>query len=112
MKKIYLITIITSVCCLASCVDLDITPKNILTAQDIYSEAGIKAYMAGMYRYLPLEDFHYDATGGNNGYFNDLCLRQIGSYTGEMTNDYCGTGVYHQSGYWAGGFKLIRQAKP
>jgi hypothetical protein len=91
-------------------VDLDITPKNILTAEDIYSAGGIKAYMAGMYRLLPMEDFHYTADGGNNGYFNDLCPRQLGTLTGEMCNGYAGSGVYHQTGLWANAFKIIRQA--
>jgi hypothetical protein len=86
---------------------LDITPKNILTAQDIYSEGGIKAYMAGMYRSLPMEDFHYAA---NSGYFGTLNIWQIGTLTGEMCNEDSGFGQYHRGGYWSDGFKLIRQA--
>jgi hypothetical protein len=106
-----IITVIFSVCWLTSCVDLDITPKNILTAQDIYSEGGIKAYMAGMYRNLPMEDFHYAANNGdNNGYFNTLNIWQLGTLTGEMCNEDSGFGQYHRGGYWSDGFKLIRQA--
>jgi hypothetical protein len=86
---------------------LDITPKNILTAQDIYSEGGIKAYMAGMYNHLPMEDYHYAA---NSGYFKDLNIWQIGTLTGEMCNEDSGFGQYHRSGYWGDGFKIIRQA--
>lgn len=111
MKKIYLITMAFSVCLLTSCVDLDITPKNILTAQDIYSEGGIKAYMAGMYRSLPMEDFHYAAnSSSNSGYFNTLNIWQLGTLTGEMCNEDSGFGQYHRNGYWGDGFKLIRQA--
>ena len=96
-------------CCFTSCVDLDITPKNILTAEDIYTEGGIKAYMAGMYRYMPMEDYHY-STNDDYGYFKDLNIWQIGSMTGEMCNEDLGFGQYHRSGYWRDGFKLIRQA--
>ncbi len=93
--------------CLTSCNELDITPKNILTAEDIYTQDGIKAYMAGMYNHLPMEDFHY-AT--NSGYFKDLNIWQLGTLTGEMCNEDSGFGQYHNSGYWSDGFKIIRQA--
>lgn len=95
------------VCFFTSCNDLDITPKNILTATDIYTPEGIKAYMAGMYNHLPMEDFHY-AT--NSGYFKDLNIWQLGSLTGEMCNEDSGFGQYHNGGYWSDGFKIIRQA--
>ena len=109
MKKYYrlLIIIVFVQYFFTSCVDLDIAPKTILTSDDIYNEAGIKAYMAGMYNHLPMEDFKYDA---GNGYFQTL---NIGTYT-------VGTGEYfnrnnvgmrtHKTGYWGDGFKIIRQA--
>ena len=101
------IAMIFSLCCFTSCVDLDITPKNVLTAQDIYTEGGIKAYMAGMYNHLPMEDYHYAA---NSGYFKDLNIWQLGTLTGEMCNEDSGFGQYHRGGYWSDGFKIIRQA--
>lgn len=113
MKKIYykIMVMIFPVCWFTSCVDLDITPKNILTAQDIYTEGGIKAYMAGMYRSLPMEDFHYAAnSSSNSGYFSTLNIWQLGTLTGEMCNEDSGFGQYHRGGYWGDGFKLIRQA--
>ena len=47
MKKIYWIAAVSllSLRSLTSCVDLDITPTSIVTADDIYNEKGIKAYM-------------------------------------------------------------------
>lgn len=96
---------------LTSCVDLNIMPKNVLTADDIYTEGGIQAYMAGMYRALPMEDFHYAAnTDTRQGYFNDLCIWQIGTLSAEMCNEDSGYGQYHRNGYWSDGFKIIRQA--
>ena len=112
MKRLYSIYSLIGIVfflCLTSCVDLDITPKNILQNDEVYTEAGIKAYMAGMYRNLPMEDFHYAANGGT-GYFRDLCMQQLGSLTGEMGNEECGNGQYHRTGYWGDGFNLIRQA--
>ncbi|MDR1153183.1 MAG: RagB/SusD family nutrient uptake outer membrane protein [Bacteroidales bacterium] len=112
MKRLYsIIAVVSLLCGFSSCVDLDITPKNILTAQDIYSEGGIKAYMAGMYRSLPMEDFHYASnSGSNSGYFNDLNIWQIGTSSGEMCNEDSGHGQYHRDGYWNDGFRIIRQA--
>ena len=98
-------------CFTTSCVDLNIMPKSVLTAEDIYTEGGIRAYMAGMYRNLPMEDFHYAAnTSTRQGYFNDLCIWQIGTSTGEMCNDDAGNGYLHRSGYWDNGFRLVRQS--
>lgn len=107
LYSIHTIAIIFLLYIFTSCVDLDITPKNVLTSQDIYTEGGIKAYMAGMYNHLPMEDFHYAA---NNGYFKDLNIWQIGTMTGEMCNEDSGFGQYHHGGYWSDGFKIIRQA--
>lgn len=110
MKRIYSIIIVMIFCLYwnTSCDDLDLTPKTVLTAQDIYSEGGIKAYMAGIYNHLPMEDFHY-ATNSDYGYFKTLNIWQIGSLTGEMCNEDCGFGQYHRNGYWGDGFKIIRQ---
>lgn len=111
MKRLYLYFQISTIAfilsCFTSCVDLDIAPKNILTSSDIFNEGGIRAYMAGMYSRLPMEDFHYQA---NSGYFRDLNIWQLGSTTGEMCNEDCGFGTYHNNGYWSDGFKIIRQA--
>ncbi|MDR1784090.1 MAG: RagB/SusD family nutrient uptake outer membrane protein [Dysgonamonadaceae bacterium] len=109
MKKIYLIiTIMLSVSWLSSCVDLNITPKSILTAEDIYNEAGITAYMAGMYNHLPMEDFHYDTDG--SGYFNNLNVYSFWNSTGEMLNRNNVGIKRHKTGYWGDAFKIIRQA--
>ena len=114
MKRLYskysmMAAMVCFFCCLSSCVDLDIMPKTVLTAEDIYSEGGIKAYMAGMYRSLPMEDFHY-ATNSGTGYFRGLNIWQIGTSTGEMCNEDSGHGQYHRNGYWSDGFQVIRQA--
>jgi hypothetical protein len=120
MRKIYLGIIIAlfSMCTFTSCVDLNITPTSIITAEDIYNESGIKAYMAGMYNHLPMEDFHYDTSqdgvgeGGGGGYYvgNGLVVWSYWNSTGEMVNRNNPGFQRHRPGYWSGGFKIIRQA--
>jgi hypothetical protein len=116
MKNIYLLFIafIFSMYGFTSCVDLDITPKNVLTGEDIYSEVGIKAYMSGMYNHLPMEDFHYDVQANNvntqSGYFSDLNVWTYWNSTGEMQNRNNDVIKLHRTGYWSEGFKIIRQA--
>jgi hypothetical protein len=116
MKKLYSKLLIITVAafslhCFTSCVDLDITPKNILTAEDIYTEGGIRAYMAGMYRSLPMEDFHFRRDHDDRGgYFHSLNLGLLGAASGEASNSESGHGGYHRATYWNDGFQLIRQA--
>jgi len=77
----------------------------------MYNEPGMKAYMAGMYRNLPMEDFNYNANNGNGaqwGYFADIPVRSLWSTTGELINR---DGVsFHVWGYWSKAFEIIRQA--
>jgi hypothetical protein len=118
MKKIYLIIAIFSMYGISSCVDLDIKPTSIITAEDIYNENGIKSYMAGMYIHLPMEDYHYDtdtegvSEGGGAGYYvnNGLSVWTYWNSTGEMVNRNNPGLKLHRRGYWNGGFKIIRQA--
>jgi hypothetical protein len=114
MKKIYLYTlnVIFSLVYLTSCVDLNITPTSILTNESIYNENGIKAYMAGMYNHLPMEDFHYDTdnNGLQAGYFVNLNIYSFWNSTGEMVNRNNPGFKRHRTGYWSEGFKIIRQA--
>jgi hypothetical protein len=95
-----------------SCVDLDITPTSIITGEAIYNENGIKAYMAGMYNHLPMEDFHYDTdnNGDQAGYFVNLNIYSFWNSTGEMVNRNNPGFKRHRTGYWSAGFKIIRQA--
>ncbi len=118
MKKIYIIAtiVMSSVFWFASCVDLDITPTSIITGESIYNENGIKAYMAGMYNHLPMEDFHYDtdnngaSEGPGAGYFVDLNIFSFWNSTGEMVNRNNAGFKRHRTGLWGGAFKIIRQA--
>jgi hypothetical protein len=117
MKRIYLIavTFLFILSWLTSCVDLDITPSTILTEKDIYNQNGIKAYMAGMYNHLPMEDFHYDTNSDGQiggGYYvgNGLSVWTFWNSTGEMVNRNNTNLPLHRRGYWNSGFEVIRQA--
>ncbi|MDR1121558.1 MAG: RagB/SusD family nutrient uptake outer membrane protein [Dysgonamonadaceae bacterium] len=114
MKKIFLTAAIWAVA-MASCIDsLDIPPKNILTKEDIYSENGMRTYMAGLYNRLPMEDFNVTGDGvmKNNfgGYFawNNIHWPMLS--TGETVNGN-NPGIYiHETGYWSEGYQVIRAA--
>ena len=98
---------------MTSCVDLNIPPQTIFTNDDMFNENGIKAYMAGMYNHLPMEDFKYDSDNGNSavqGYFAVLNISTFWASTGEMVNRNNGGFKRHATGYWGEGFKIIRQA--
>jgi hypothetical protein len=89
---------------------LDINPRNILTLDDIFTEQGIRAYMAGMYRALPMEDFNFNpANSGRGGYFQRT-LVHLGAGSGEAVSAQSGHGQRHPGGWWNEAFALIRQA--
>jgi hypothetical protein len=117
MKKIHSITValLFSLNWLTSCVDLDITPTSIITEEDIYNENGIKAYMAGMYNYLPMEDFKYDQNSDGQiggGYYvgNGISVWTFWNSTGEMVNRNNTNLPLHRRGYWNSAFQVIRRA--
>ncbi|MDR0394955.1 MAG: RagB/SusD family nutrient uptake outer membrane protein, partial [Tannerella sp.] len=82
------------------------------------NQNGIKAYMAGMYNHLPMEDYHYDTNsdgvgqGIGGGYYvgNGISVWTYWNSTGEMVNRNNTGFVRHRTGYWSGGFRIIRQA--
>lgn len=107
-QAIFLLVLAFGIC--SSCTKLDIPPKTILKNEDIYNEPGIKAYMAGMYNHLPMEDFKYDVSSGSPGYFHTLSVVTFASGTGELLNSNNVGLSLHKGGYWGDGFKIIRQA--
>jgi hypothetical protein len=95
---------------LGACVDIDIPPKSILVPELIYNEEGIKAYFAGIYNHLPMEDFKYSPGEDNQGFFRPLNINTYGQRTGEFFNRGNVGNRRHGTGYWNEGFKIIRQA--
>lgn len=95
----------------ASCVDLDIAPKNIVTSESLLcNESGMDIYMARMYSNMPWEDFKYLGEWGIN--FNGW-LNAIGiDGTGEALNrdGICRSFTSESNPYWDKAFSLIRDA--
>ncbi len=109
MKKILML--MAAVTLMASCVDLDVPPKNVVTSDQLLSdESNIDIYMARLYSYMPYEDFKYQGQWGFefNGWLVSLgiegtgeCLDRDGictAFTGEDTP------------YWGMAFKELRDA--
>lgn len=118
MKRIFLTAVaglLFSAVCLTSCVDLDISPTTVIQAENIFNENGIKAYLAGVYNYLPMEDFHYDTNDNGQlggGYYvgNGLMVWNYWCSTGENVNRNNTGCTLHRNGYWTNGFLVIRRA--
>jgi starch-binding outer membrane protein, SusD/RagB family len=110
MNKKIVILLAILVCVFGSCQDMDIPPKNILTTEDIFSDGGIKAYMAGLYGRLPMEDFNVSELNAREGFFewNSIAWPQLS--TGETVNRNK-TGLYiPENGYYGEGYQIIRHA--
>lgn len=83
--------------------DLDVSPQNILSDQDLYSnESAITAYFATLYNDLPIEDFNFSSNGFNSwpdggGFifnFTDEGITNIG-------DNWNNIGGGTRLGYWA-----------
>lgn len=111
MKKILIILSLFGSLGLAGCTDLDITPKNIVTDEDLLTTpAGMDIYMARMYSLMPFEDFKYMAEWGIE--FNGWLASNGIEGTGEAVNRDGITRSFtsERTPYWGRGFELIRDA--
>lgn len=115
MKRIFSIIVSGFIALMSSsCVDMDRTPQNIWTDDDLLSnEAGLQVYLARLYSQMPWEDFKYMAGWGFNG---SSWLGNFGvEGTGEAIN---GGGALiarswiseDKTKLWANAFTLIRDA--
>lgn len=102
---------ILAVLAFTSCVDMDRTPKNIWTDDDLLSnDAGVQVYMARMYSQMPWEDFKYMAQWGFN---RSSWLGSLGiEGTGEAINrDGISTSFTNEdTPWWGAAYTLIREA--
>ena len=109
MKKL-IIFLVTSF--LASfCVYMDVSPKNVVTADQLLSdESGIDIYMARMYSYMPYEDFKYQGQWGFN--FNGWLVSLGIEGTGECLDraGICTAFTGENTPYWGMAFSELRDA--
>lgn len=75
----------------SQCRELDLKPKGILGESELFgTEYGVKMYFAGIYDYLPIEDFTYYGTSGFRGDDNEYW--QAGKYNqGNMSGEFFNT---------------------
>ena len=116
MKKIFMLALL-GILFITSCNDLDISPKNIVTDEDLMTnESGMEIYLARMYSYMPFEEFKYMPQWGLRF---DSWLGAMGiSGTGEALNrdGICSAFTGEDTPYWndegkkAQPFKLLRDA--
>jgi len=111
MKKILIILSLAGSIGLTGCADLDITPKNIVTDQDLLNTpAGMDIYMARMYSLMPFEDFKYMAQWGIefNGWLAAIGIEGTGE---AVTRDGISTSFTgERTAYWGRAFELLRDA--
>ena len=110
MKNIFYIIAAFILSGFTACVDLEIPPKTIIFTEDLFNENGIEAYMAGMYRMLPMNDFKVNNSSSNTGYFNWQGSASYDVSTGETSNEDAMGLTLHSSGYWTEAWKIIRNA--
>ncbi len=105
LKYIAFMLLFGAVC---ACNKLDIAPVNIVQDKDLFTDAGMQAYMAALYSRMPIEDFKYSAGDGTEGFntWNQIALPMLN--TGENANRNNGGFVNPARGYWKSGYQVIR----
>lgn len=97
----YILTIAIAGMFFFSCNKLDVKPLNIIQDEDVFAtENGVTAYMATLYKKLPIEDFYYrnDGDGFNRTWEH---FWHTGALCGELVGPYGGTGdAAGGFGYW------------
>jgi hypothetical protein len=78
-----------------SCQNLDLEPKGVLGEPELFgNEFGVKKYFAGLYNYLPIEDFVYYGTNSDHAYRPDnyweAGKNSLGNMSGEFFNTWVG----------------------
>lgn len=92
MKKLLIVLLFIS------CNKLDVAPLNIIQDKDVFNnENGVTAYMATIYKALPIEDFYYRQDGSGFARAWELFYHP-GALCGELV------GPYGSTGDGAGGF--------
>jgi starch-binding outer membrane protein, SusD/RagB family len=110
MKKIFIV-LLTGLLFFTACADLDITPKNIVTDNDLLTnEAGMDIYMARMYSNMPFEEFKYMAQWGFE--FNSWLGAMGIEGTGEALNrdGICAAFTGERTAYWSMAYTLLHDA--
>lgn len=106
-----MMTLAASLLLTTSCVDMDVAPKNVITADQLLSdESGMEIYMARLYSYMPYEDFKYQGQWGFN--FNGWLVSIGIEGTGECLDrdGICRAFTGEDTPYWGMAFTELRDA--
>lgn len=97
-----MIVTVSAAALISSCQKLDMPPTNIFTPEIIFgSEAGVKSFLATIYRGLPIEDFKYRPDQGFKLGANDWeNFYNSASVTGEEVGPFGGMDIGGGFGYW------------
>ncbi|MCM1449252.1 MAG: RagB/SusD family nutrient uptake outer membrane protein [Clostridiales bacterium] len=112
MKKI-IISAFMGLTLMTSCADLDISPKNMMTSDDLLSnEAGMEIYLAELYSNLPMEDFKYLPERGfnYNGWLVAKGVEGTGEAVGRDGIVTAFTGESNAGGDWSNFYRELRKA--
>ncbi len=101
----YIVVLVIALAAFTSCHKLDVKPPDIVSDDQVFTnEAGITAYLANVYRKLPIEDFTYRPTGRDGSGFNIHHewehFYHAGAACGEMVGPYGGMDIGNGFGYW------------
>ncbi|MFM1879182.1 MAG: hypothetical protein RLZZ241_2048 [Bacteroidota bacterium] len=108
-KHIYILLFILGIS-MNSCQNLEIPPSNVLTNESVFStRSGVEAYVAKMYRDLPLEDFLCSSNKAK-GWNNIDGSSGFGTWAG-LTGEAIGHSVKSQThlDWWTEGYKMLRE---
>ena len=109
MKKILILATFALIA--ASCVSLDIPPKNIVSDDDLLSsQSGLQVYMARLYSQMPWEDFKYIASNGFSGNSWLGCLGVEGTGEAVTRDNICTSFTSESTSLWGRAFTLIHDA--
>ena len=106
INRFLLFIIVGVLAAITSCQKLTIKPADLLNDDQVFkNEAGINAYLAQVYRKLPIEDFTYrpggrDGASGFNLHHEWEHFWHAGAVTGEMVGPFGGMDIGGGFGYW------------
>lgn len=104
LKRILTISLMVT---LSACNDLNISPINLLSEDDIYSSnEGVMSSIARIYSRLPIEDFKYYYPSGFN--FGGTQYKQMACLTGEAIGRDTQAADNEGFSYWDDGYSEIR----
>jgi hypothetical protein len=109
MNKYFIIILIINVLFVSGCSDyLELKPTDKVTADDVFaSEGGIEAFMANLYRNMPIEDFNCAPSQGMN--WCPVDANNAGLYEFVITDDGIGSeqaGVSGAYDWWEAGYRF------